>query len=102
MTDFELTPWSAPAPSPDGPKPGETRAETRHRLERRRQQVMHTTYGAGPAGQTCGACDFLVRVEGNTRRYRKCERYGISSAESTDWRGHWPACGAFRPRLGQE
>jgi hypothetical protein len=93
LDDWSLTPPSDVVPEPARPK--ETRAETRHRLEQVRQETMRQRHGPGPEGQTCAGCWHWVSVEGNTRYYRKCEVYGISQAESTDWRGRWPACGAF-------
>ncbi|HWB15943.1 MAG TPA: hypothetical protein VG538_06000 [Vicinamibacterales bacterium] len=95
MSDYALTPYEPPA-RVEPVK--ETRAETRHRLEARRQAEMVRRHGVGPEGATCGECASFVTVEGNTRNYLKCRRYGLSRAESTDWRAKWAACGAFTPR----
>lgn len=94
MTDWSLTPPSDVAPDKPA-RPKETRAETRHRLEQVRQAKMREEYGPGPVGQTCAGCWHIRYFTGNTRTYIKCELYGVSSAESTDWRAKWPACGRF-------
>jgi hypothetical protein len=102
MSDYTLMPY---VPSEPVEPVKETRAETRHRLERRRQAEMVRRHGSGSDGATCGECASLIRVGGNTRNYRKCRRYGMSCAESTDWRAKWAACGVFvpvSPLVGEE
>lgn len=55
---------------------------------------MRGKFGNGPDGATCGGCAHLVRV-GRNRAYFKCDVYGISSSEATDFRKKWLACGKF-------
>jgi len=75
----------------------------RQLTERRRAiariQNMHARHGHGPDGVTCGDCVHLVRRRGGTRSYLKCERYGITRSDASDWRKRWPACGAVKSEL---
>lgn len=41
-------------------------------------------------GKCCSECSHLVK-----ERFYKCEVYGISRSEATDWAKSWTACGAF-------
>lgn len=45
---------------------------------------------------TCKTCEHLVRVQGNTKNYLKCELYGITKGEGTDWRAKWSACAKYK------
>lgn len=61
-------------------------------MARRKIDAMHEAYGTSP--HLCKDCNhFMRREHGNT--YFKCKAYGISKAESTDWRANWMACGLF-------
>lgn len=49
---------------------------------------------------TCGVLrcrDFCHLIGGNwhDRRYYKCELYGLSHSDATDWRLSWQACGMY-------
>lgn len=55
--------------------------------------VMHARHGRAAKG-VCGECRHLLRV-GYTRTYFKCELFGKSSSQASDWRKRWPACGQF-------
>ena len=49
----------------------------------------------------CKNCKHLTVHEAN-RRWYKCECYGESSSDSTDWRCSWLACGLYnRPYDGK-
>lgn len=50
--------------------------------------------GSGPAGQTCGTCAHLCRVNGGTRNYPKCfiVRHRWTSGPGTDIKTKSPAC----------
>ncbi len=52
--------------------------------------AMHKMFGK--VKNVCGNCCHLI---GNKGSYRKCELYGISRSEATDWALSWQACGAF-------
>ena len=49
---------------------------------------------------TCGAmrckdCSHLIKVRPTDRHFYKCELYGNTGGESTDWRLSYGACGMF-------
>lgn len=48
----------------------------------------------------CGDCAHLVRREGGSKSYLKCDyhRLGRSMSEASDMRGSWPGCPHFQPR----
>lgn len=63
-------------------------------MTERRIFAMHKRFG------TCGAlrcrdCCHLISGEYHDRRYHKCELYGMSHSDSTDWRLLWQACGMY-------
>ena len=72
------------------------RAEAQRRFRLERLESMQRKYGKGPVGRSCGSCAHLVGV-GKANVYFKCELYGVSSSDATDWRKKWQACGAFKP-----
>ena len=59
----------------------------------RKIELMHKHFGRCP-GHTCGECSNL-REHQYDKIYRKCNVYGISASESTDWAKRWEACGMF-------
>lgn len=90
--DFALTP-----PAPKAPRAPEKRGEGWARRAALRLGKMHRTYGAGPPGVTCGGCASLIVVK-FSGRYLKCERYGNTRSDASDWRAKWQSCGAYAPR----
>jgi len=61
---------------------------------------MHSEFGESPPNK-CRDCANLLRIEHHDRTYRKCRVYGISNAESTDWKCGYDACGMFnKPYTG--
>lgn len=54
---------------------------------------MHSLYGKGSG--TCKECNRLVshRVSDRQVKKYKCLNYGVSNAESTDWRLSYETCG---------
>jgi len=54
--------------------------------------------GSGPAGETCGTCDFLTRVQGNTAWYLKCGKMQAvwTRGAGSDVRAKWEACREWR------
>lgn len=57
----------------------------------RKIEAMHTLFGADESGR-CADCDHLCSKMYD-RRYYKCEIYGDSNSEATDWAKSWTACG---------
>ena len=60
--------------------------------------TMHRLFGK-TEGQRCKDCDHLIRYKAN-RTYYKCQWYGESSSEATDWRLKYDACGLFNKPNG--
>ena len=54
---------------------------------------MHEMFGIVP-DKSCKDCEHLIRHKYN-RVFYKCECYGDTSSESSDWRQKWTACGLF-------
>lgn len=55
--------------------------------------IMHSMFGKTPEHK-CGECSNLY-THRYSRAYHKCEVWGHSSSESSDWRKKWTACGMF-------
>lgn len=60
----------------------------------RKIHAMHKRFG------TCGVmrckdCPHLIRVRPTDRQFYKCELYGDTNSEATDWRVGYQACGMF-------
>ena len=60
----------------------------------RRIAAMHKRFGTN-YGMYCKGCSHLICVDYHDRRYYKCEIYGHSCSESSDWRRSWMACGMY-------
>lgn len=61
---------------------------------------MYDLFGKTEQLKKCESCDHLVAERAN-RTYYKCEIYGLSDSEATDFRKSWAACGQYnRPWNG--
>lgn len=60
----------------------------------RKINAMHKRFGVC-WGKTCKECDHFISGEWHDKHYHKCELYGMSHSEATDWRLSWMACGMF-------
>lgn len=60
----------------------------------RKIQEMHQRFGRRGHGK-CADCPHYTRYKYRDKPYRKCEVYGVSRSEATDWTGSWDACGLF-------
>lgn len=60
---------------------------------KRKIDAMHKMFGI--AANTCEHCKHLITYDWRDRRYFKCEVYGESNSEATDWRKKYIACGLF-------
>jgi len=69
-------------------------AVARRRRAAWRLGKLRDLFGIGPAGAKCRTCANLTR-RGN---WFKCAKYRASASDATDWRAHWPACGAYEKR----
>ena len=59
----------------------------------RKIDLMHREFGVCP-GKKCQYCDNLIVQQAN-RRYYKCEVYGVTDSEASDWRMSYDACGMY-------
>lgn len=60
-------------------------------MEIRKIDLMHKLFGELP-DRKCKDCSHLASYTAN-RKYYKCECYGNTSSEASDWRLKWTACG---------
>ena len=60
----------------------------------RQLDIMHKLYGKDHAHK-CGNCCCFDAYKAWDKPRRKCERYGYSHSEATDWARSWTACGMF-------
>ena len=56
----------------------------------KKNELMYSIFGRGKG--TCADCSHLRKYTAN-RTYYKCDVYGLSNSEATDWRLKYPACG---------
>lgn len=63
----------------------------------RKQQLMYKEFGMCD-GHVCGECSNLIAVRANDRPLHKCQVYGNTSSEATDWAKRWLACGMFNKK----
>lgn len=49
---------------------------------------MHRFFGIGD-----GYCKGCIHLTDQPGSYKKCEIYGHTASEATDWAQKWPACG---------
>lgn len=59
----------------------------------RKIDAMHERYGTYPA--LCRDCDHCITGRYHDRRLSKCELYGMTHSEASDWRKSYVACGMF-------
>lgn len=61
----------------------------------RKNFLMYKLFGfCKETGKHCKDCEHLLKHVAN-RTYYKCECYGDTSSEASDWRVGSPACGLF-------
>lgn len=53
--------------------------------------AMHARFGT--ADGTCGECEHFIEGRYHDRILFKCEAYGMTHSEATDWRKKWSCCG---------
>lgn len=65
---------------------------------KRKGELMRSLYGVGP-GLCMNCIHFLndIRVT-RGRRFAKCEVYGITASEASDWRAGEIACGMYNQK----
>lgn len=66
----------------------------------RKIDLMHQFFGTGTG--TCGGCSHLIKGIYHGRRLKKCEVYGLTHSEASDWAMCWPACGLINQETNFE
>ena len=59
----------------------------------RKAELMYRLFGK--ADGHCRDCEHLVVYKHHDKTVRKCEVYGDTRSEATDWAGKYDACGLF-------
>lgn len=60
----------------------------------RKIDLMHQQFGVFD-GHACRECSNLVKGRYHDRILTKCQVYGLTHSEASDWAGRWLACGMF-------
>jgi hypothetical protein len=60
---------------------------------KRKIDLMHELFEEDYGMNKCEICDHLKKFNVGSRSVYKCECYGITSSEATDWGPRWFACG---------
>lgn len=60
----------------------------------RKIDLMHREFGFSP-GHKCKECDNFVHGRYRSRTLSKCDIYGCTHSEASDWSGRYDACGMF-------
>ena len=59
----------------------------------RKIAAMHRRFGTKE--HLCRDCDHLIGGKYHNKQYYKCELYGVTHSEATDWRLSYQACGMY-------
>ena len=59
----------------------------------RKIDLMHQMFGKTEG--LCKDCFHYMRYHYRDKPYRKCEVYGVTASEASDWVGRYQACGLF-------
>lgn len=57
-------------------------------------EFMHHLFGSGHPSDKCGTCKHLKSYTAS-RKWYKCECYGLTNSEATDWRKKHPSCALY-------
>lgn len=60
----------------------------------RKIDLMHREFGFSP-GNKCKTCDHFLHGQHRSRSLSKCEVYGLTHSEASDWSGRYDACGMY-------
>ena len=60
----------------------------------KKEELMHQLFGVC-SDHTCGECSNFVSGRYHSKILRKCEVYGLTHSEATDWAKRYVACGMF-------
>ena len=62
-------------------------------MTERKIAAMHRLFGTKEG--LCRDCDHLIGGKYHNKQYYKCELYGVTHSEATDWRLSYQACGMY-------
>ena len=61
-------------------------------MSKRKIALMHELFGRNEK-YCCAECDHFRKINYHDKTYRKCEAYGLTRSEATDWKASNVACG---------
>lgn len=62
-------------------------------MAKRKIELMHSLFGMGT--NICKNCLHFQRYQYRAKSYSKCDVYGDTRSEATDWTGKYVSCGMF-------
>lgn len=60
--------------------------------------LMYEKFGKADNETVCAECQHFLRITHHGKVYRKCEVYGNTPSDATDWKAGYVACGLFGKR----
>ena len=70
----------------------EEKEEGEREVSKRKIALMHEMFGKNEK-YCCAECDHFRKINYHDKTYRKCEVYGLTRSEATDWKASNVACG---------
>ena len=70
----------------------EEEKEGEREMSKRKIELMHEMFGKNEK-YCCAECDHFRKINYHDKTYRKCEVYGLTRSEATDWKASYVACG---------
>ena len=70
----------------------EEKEEGEREVSKRKIELMHEMFGKNEK-YCCAECDHFRKISYHDKTYRKCEVYGLTRSEATDWKASNVACG---------
>ena len=61
----------------------------------RKIELMYSFFGIDNEKRQCKECSHFKRYMYRDKYYRKCDIYGDTSSEASDWSGKYISCGMF-------
>lgn len=61
-------------------------------MSKRKTELMYEMFGKNEK-YCCAECDHFRKINYHDKTYRKCEVYGLTRSEATDWKASNVACG---------
>ena len=68
----------------------------------RKIELMYSFFGIGKEKRQCKECSHFHRYIYRDKYYRKCDVYGETNSEASDWAGKYKACGMFNKEYSGE